>query len=437
MTTYSIIDLGNLQGTEYLVPECINESGVVAGSTIDDHAFRYTNGTLVELPTPGSIFVAEARAINSSQPERIVGRVMKGSQTRAALWTDGVFADLSPLIGTSYAEAWDVNDSGIVAGGTADRGFRLDMTTQQVEMLLPPAGYEVLSCAINQSSHVIGVVGSAQWTQPFFYDQTMQLLPTPIGVVAAGIYVNDADVIAGSYGVPGENVTHAFTYDVRSNVFTDIHDAAFKGGSNAMGINNHGVVVGRCQDTYDGVLHAMIWTASDGMRRLIDVVEMQSGWTFGNALGINDAGEITGWGVHHGQGRGFLLVPNKWVPWPQHPGYPRARDLVEMVKEILVAGGGMGILLPSGDIIYPKDGPVDPDSPLQRIDAARSDAVVGLAMQVLARRISDPSTRALAERAAVEIIRSAAASAGSLRSAADRSNWLSRIVRTIADELEA
>jgi hypothetical protein len=157
-----------------------------------------------------------------------------------------------------------------------------------------------------------------------------------------------------------------------------------------------------------------------------------SGWTFSNALAINDAGQITGFGGVGGQARGFLLTP---IPDDEpQPKYPK--DLVTMVKEILFAGGGMGILLPSGDVIYPKGGPVDPDSPLQRVDAARSDAAIGLAMQVLAQRISDRSTRALAEKAATDITLSAAASAHSPRTAAGRSNWLSRLVRDIADELE-
>jgi hypothetical protein len=108
-----------------------------------------------------------------------------------------------------------------------------------------------------------------------------------------------------------------------------------------------------------------------------------------------------------------------------------------MVKEILVAGSGMGILLPSGDIIYPGDGgPVDPGSPLLRLDAAQGDADVGLAMHVLAQRISDPFTRALAEKAAAQIALSAAQSAGSSKADTGRSNWLSRLLRDIADALE-
>jgi hypothetical protein len=79
-----------------------------------------------------------------------------------------------------------------------------------------------------------------------------------------------------------------------------------------------------------------------------------------------------------------------------------------MVRELLLAGGAIGILLPDGSIIYPKDGPVDPDSPLQREIAVRSDIAVGLAMRVLASRISDPATRATAINVAEEIAKHAA-----------------------------
>jgi len=432
MTIYTITDLGILHG-DFPVPECINASGAVAGYFGNGHAFRY-GSTLERLPTPASIVLAEAHGISSSQPEYIAGLVVKGSSRKAVLWTDGVYTDLSSLVGGA-SEAWGVNGRGIVAGVADGQAFRFDATTQQVEKLQAPSGYDVYSCSINESGHVAGCTGSATGGGGLFiYDQTMHLLSTPGGVEWERSYINDADVIASNYGQP-DDTSHVFTYDVKSNAFTDIHDAAFVGGSVVGGINNHGVVVGYCQDTYDSVIQAMIWTPSDGMRRLIDLVDMQSGWTFRNAEGINDAGQITGWGIHNGQARGFLLTPVGLTPVP-HPRGQLTKELVEMVKEILVAGGGMGILLPSGDIIYPKDGPVDPDSPLQRIDAARSDAALGLAMQVLARRISDRSTRALAEQAAADIIRRAAASASSVSAGADRSNWLSRFVRHVADELE-
>jgi hypothetical protein len=258
----------------------------------------------------------------------------------------------------------------------------------------------------------------------------MHVIPTAGEVQLEYVDINDDDVIAGCYRSANGSV-HAFTYGFQSNVFVDLNGAAFS-GSFARSINNQGVVVGSCVDI-PGPPAAMIWTASDGMRRLVDLVDLQSGWTFSEANAINDAGQIAGWGIHNGQPRGFLLEPFEVGEDPRR----QPKDLVGMVQEILVGGGAMGILLPSGDIIYPKDGgPVDPDSPLQRRDAARSDAVIGLAMQVLARRISDRSTRAVAEQAAAEITRSAAASADAATVGAGRSNWLSRFVRAIADELE-
>jgi uncharacterized membrane protein len=428
MTSYSITDLGTLQG-RVPVPEAINEAGVVTGHTDFDVPFRYGNGALIELPRPSHTVAAAASGISSSQPERIAGWVSKGSTKRAALWTDGVYTDLGALTGGTLWEAWDVNDGGIVVGLMDGGAFHLDMTTQQVKKLVPPNSDGVLSCSINQSGHVAGcfAVSETQSTGLFLHDQTMHVIAVP-GDIPWLVYVNDADVIASCYAT--QYVSHAFIYDFNSQVFTDIHDAAFPGGSIVRGINNDGVVVGSCMDTYDAPMQAMIWTASDGMRRLNDVVDMQSGWTFSNAEGINDAGQITGWGIHNGQARGFILTP------VEEDSRQQPKDLVGMVQEILV-GGGMGILLPSGDIIYPKDGgPVDPDSPLQRRDAARSDAAIGLAMHVLAQRISDRSTRALAEKAAVDIARSAAASAGSARVGAGGSNWLSRLLRDFADEVD-
>jgi len=190
---------------------------------------------------------------------------------------------------------------------------------------------------------------------------------------------------------------HAFTYDFNSHVFTDIHGGPYL-GSRAVCINNHGAVVGSVGNS--SVDDGMLWTASDGMRPLTDLVGIQSGWTFSGASAINDAGEITGTGILNGEPRGFLLTPIPSKPKGVHEPNWHLKELVGMVKEILVAGSGMGILLPSGDIIYPGDGgPVDPGSPLLRLDAAQGDADVGLAMHVLAQRISDPFTRALAEKA--------------------------------------
>jgi hypothetical protein len=43
------------------------------------------------------------------------------------------------------------------------------------------------------------------------------------------------------------------------------------------------------------------------MRKLSDLVDPASGWTLAQASGINDRGQIVGWGYHHGAPRGYKL----------------------------------------------------------------------------------------------------------------------------------
>jgi uncharacterized membrane protein len=434
MTAYSITDLGTLQG-DAPSPSAINAAGVITGGLMN-RAFRYKSGTLAALQLPPSASDATAAGISSSNPEQIAGWIGPSVNCRAALWTDGVYEDLHPFIGDAYSLAADVNDGMIVTGFTDSRAFRLNVTTQQIETLTLPDN-DVRPYAINNSGHVAGIAGKGDHTGPwlFYYDQSMHIVPIPGEVQWETVDVNDADVLTGSYRQPAPPYhIHAVTYDFNSQAFTDIHGGPYH-GSRAVCINNHGAVVGSVGDS--SVEDGMLWTASDGMRTLTDLVGIQSGWTFSGASAINDAGEITGAGVLNGQSRGFLLTPIPSKPKPVHEPNWHLKELVGMVKEILVAGSGMGILLPSGDIIYPGDGgPVDPGSPLLRLDAAQGDADVGLAMHVLARRISDPSTRSLAEKAAARIAVSAAQSAGSSKADTGRSNWLSRLLRDIADALE-
>jgi len=45
------------------------------------------------------------------------------------------------------------------------------------------------------------------------------------------------------------------------------------------------------------------------MQDLNDLLSPNSGWVLHVALGINDFGQIVGWGEHNGQTLGFLLTP--------------------------------------------------------------------------------------------------------------------------------
>jgi probable HAF family extracellular repeat protein len=76
------------------------------------------------------------------------------------------------------------------------------------------------------------------------------------------------------------------------------------------GINRAGVVVGKMQVPGGQFVnfHAFV-TVNGKMTDLNTLIPPGSGWVLDEAYSINDAGQITGYGEHNGQTRGFLLTP--------------------------------------------------------------------------------------------------------------------------------
>ncbi len=99
---------------------------------------------------------------------------------------------------------------------------------------------------------------------------------------------------------------HAFLWDPA----TGMQDLGTLGGgfSFGMGINDSGQVTG-VSTTASGLAHAFLWDGT-GMLDLNDLIVPGSGWTLLEAgHAINDAGQITGYGLIGDQGHAFLLTP--------------------------------------------------------------------------------------------------------------------------------
>jgi probable HAF family extracellular repeat protein len=100
--------------------------------------------------------------------------------------------------------------------------------------------------------------------------------------------------------------THAFLWTEGVGM-TDL--GHFGGGtSRAMAINNNEVVVGWSTQN-NGTGYAFSWTRAGGMVDLNTLLPLNSGWVLMEANGINDNGQITGYGLHNGAGRAFRLSP--------------------------------------------------------------------------------------------------------------------------------
>jgi probable HAF family extracellular repeat protein len=116
--------------------------------------------------------------------------------------------------------------------------------------------------------------------------------------------INNTNQIVGFYGAGNE---HGFLYTLGNASFTDLGVAPGQARSFAMDINNLGQIVGYC-DVSNGPEVASIY--QDGsMVDLNTLLPPSSGWQLERATGINDSGEIVGYGLLNGVTRGFIIVP--------------------------------------------------------------------------------------------------------------------------------
>src|SRR5205807_6311153 len=79
------------------------------------------------------------------------------------------------------------------------------------------------------------------------------------------------------------------------------------GRSTALGLNDLGQVVGEAPDP-NGQFHAILYS-NGKMQFLNNLVSSGSGWDLQIASGINNNGQIAGYGLIDGQTHAFLLTP--------------------------------------------------------------------------------------------------------------------------------
>jgi probable HAF family extracellular repeat protein len=128
-----------------------------------------------------------------------------------------------------------------------------------------------------------------------------------LGGAYSGAYaINDSGQVVGYSYTTGNAVMHAFLYS--GGVMTDLGTL---GGSHsqAYAINDSGQVVGYAHTTGNAAMHAFLYSGGV-MTDLNDLIAPLSGWELFRATGINDLGQIVGYGAFDDVGpRAFLLTP--------------------------------------------------------------------------------------------------------------------------------
>ena len=309
--TYSVIDLGSL-GNPGCQAHGIDSAGQITGEATtasgQSHAFVYSGGALADLGIAATI--ASGRAINGSG--QIAGYYYDRSY-QAFLWDRGKTRDLGDL-GGSYAAAYALNSVGHVCGSSFTRTHRehaFFWGGRRMIDLGTLGGGHSSARGINGSDQVVGYayLASGAFHAFVWSGGTMRDLGTLGGDYSSAYAVNDAGQIVGQASTASNAAVHAALWSGGS--VQDLGDLG-SGVSSAFAINFRGTqIVGSAEvPSTSGFVayHAFVWSGG-AMQDLNDLIPQGTGWVLEEADGINDAGQIIGWGTRNGEVHGFLLQP--------------------------------------------------------------------------------------------------------------------------------
>lgn len=339
---YNIVDLGTLGGA---VTEAygVNNSGDSTGFSYSTgagcylQAFLYTDGSgMVDIGLmPGFGGCNYGVSINDNGQIAFNGDHHPGSGDYTAhRYTPNVgVTDLGTLPGDVVSYATRVNASGDVIGGSVTDGSGTlgdpFLYTDNLGMvdLGNLGGGRGQANGINAAGTVVGYARTPStpvgdiWNigDAFIYTDSIVDLNSIVTTHGWQLYsaaaINKKGVVVG-YGLhttKKKKVIDAFRYNPVTHAVTDM--GTFPGGgiSYALDMNSKGWIVGAAylDASGEGNFRAALWQpGKPGAQDLDNLIPQGTGWTLRHATGINDKGQIVGWGyVTNGDTHAFRLDP--------------------------------------------------------------------------------------------------------------------------------
>jgi len=348
---YMVVDLGTLPGGDQSSAYAVGANGGVTGYATNaqglDRAFMASAlGGLSDLGTLSGGSFSQGYAINATGSITGISQIQVGRQfeTHAFISSGAGMQDMGTLPAGHYSAGYAISSTGEVAGA-ADVGGGI------VHAFISSGGpLHDLGTLGGQASQANGINDAGivtGWAQTSF-GATHAFRTDALGHMSdLGTLGSDAssfgNAINGLGQVAGYSVTfdgksfHAFVSDAAGN----LHALGSLGGTSsvAYGINSFGAVVGE-SDQGDGA-HALLWTPNGTPVDLNQFVAPSSGWMLESARGINDLGDITGYGsLTLDSPGGTVIQTHAFLLIPVDPPGP---DSPEPSSIVLLALGSIGL----------------------------------------------------------------------------------------------
>ena len=335
---WTVAEIVGPVGTTDILPTAVNIDGVVVGTArfagrTDDTAFVWKNGTMTELALGGATSTT-ARDINDRG--MIVGYTYDGRRTTGATWSAAT-GGLSPMAvnisGRLGSAAYAINEAGTISGYAGDVTYydfngpresdgerpalssgggwsRIplpDIYTRDFVQIrggfavqINESGMVLVANSPNHAGNTRISYGGGLATDP-----TLELIPGNQGL-------NDLGQIVGR--APGGGSSGPFTARMWSAATGYVEFGAGQALSRANAVNNLGWVVGRV-GTQDYQVdtrqlgNAWLWRLDGGAPTELALLG-PTGWSYANAMDVNDDGVIVGVGAHGGRAMGFMMTPS-------------------------------------------------------------------------------------------------------------------------------
>lgn len=306
---YSVVALGTLGGAGSRAFG-IGEDGAVVGEAQtaagEWHAFLWRGGEMTALGAPGRY----SRAVAVNRSAEVVGIFRPGADnsgpTRPFLWSAGRTTELAPSSPAEHVFATDVNDRGEAVGystttcSSCPRGtvgsahlWKNGETTDLGRF----GGHQGLAFAIDEAGRIAGGV-QPQDSAVLLADGAVQRL-FPGGASA----LSSAGHVVGSH--------HEHVYVWKDGQVTPLHMGR-RASMTVRGVTARGEIVGNFS-YYPGLsaYFAVIRREDGYILTLNEMLAPGTTWRLDAATGINDRGEIVGYGRESDTGpvRALLLRP--------------------------------------------------------------------------------------------------------------------------------